>query len=226
MKKENYQLFEHYMCSCMEDSAHDKEHVYRVLYEALEIASYEENVDYDVLICACLLHDIGRKEQFADSSLCHAQVGSEKAYNFLVKSGFSIDFADRVAHCILCHRYRNSNIPQTIEAKILFDADKLDVSGAIGIARTLLYNGQVSEPLYSLDSNGFVSNGENDMLPSFLQEYHYKLERLYDKFFTAHGAEVARQRQQAAITFYENILLEVSSPYRQGKERLNQIVEK
>lgn len=58
MKTENFSLFENYMISCMGDSAHDKEHIYRVLYNALDIASKEENVDYDVLICACLLHDI------------------------------------------------------------------------------------------------------------------------------------------------------------------------
>ena len=71
MKKENYELMENYMLSCMEDSAHDKEHIYRVLYHALEIAGEEVDVDYDVLIAACLLHDIGRKEQFADPTLCH-----------------------------------------------------------------------------------------------------------------------------------------------------------
>jgi putative nucleotidyltransferase with HDIG domain len=83
MKKETYDLIETYMLSCMEDSAHDKEHIYRVLYNALEIAKGEEGVDYDVLITACLLHDIGRKEQFADPKVCHAAAGAEKAYHFL-----------------------------------------------------------------------------------------------------------------------------------------------
>ena len=46
--------------SCMGDSAHDKEHIYRVLYSALDIAQGEAGVDYDVLIAACLLHDIAR----------------------------------------------------------------------------------------------------------------------------------------------------------------------
>lgn len=56
-----YSLLENYMLSCMDDSAHDKEHIYRVLYHAMEIAKTLQNVDYDVLIAACLLHDIGRK---------------------------------------------------------------------------------------------------------------------------------------------------------------------
>ena len=79
MKREIYETLEQYMLSCMEDSAHDAQHIYRVLYNALLIAKEEEGVDHDVLLAACLLHDIGRKEQFADPALCHAAVGSDKA---------------------------------------------------------------------------------------------------------------------------------------------------
>ena len=80
MKKETYTMLKHFMLSCMDDSAHDKEHIYRVLYNALAIAQTEDNVDYDVLIASCLLHDIGRKEQFENPALGHASVGCEKAY--------------------------------------------------------------------------------------------------------------------------------------------------
>ena len=138
MTRETYQAIESYMRSCMDDSAHDCEHVYRVLYNALEIAKAEQNVDYDILITACLLHDIGRKEQIADPSLCHAAVGSEKAYRFLLEMGKDEAFAVQVKHCIQTHRFRKNLPPQTTEAKILFDADKLDVTGAIGIARSLM----------------------------------------------------------------------------------------
>ena len=79
MNKETYDLIEGYMLSSMDDAAHDKEHIYRVLYTALDIAKTEEDVDMDVLITACLLHDVGRKEQFENPKLCHAQVGAEKA---------------------------------------------------------------------------------------------------------------------------------------------------
>lgn len=83
MTKDMYNLLEKYMLSCMEDSAHDKDHIYRVLYNALRIAKTENGVNYDVLITACLLHDIGRKEQYENPELCHAMVGSEKAYSLL-----------------------------------------------------------------------------------------------------------------------------------------------
>lgn len=225
MKKETYQLLEKYMLSCVKDSAHDEEHIHRVLYNALDIAHSESNVNYSVLICACLLHDIGRKEQFENPNLCHAKVGAKKAYQFLIKNGFTVEYAKHVRSCIETHRFRRGNLPQSIEAKILFDADKIDVSGAIGIARTLVYKGQVLEPLYSLLPNGQISDGENDSRPSFFEEYKNKLENLYEHFYTKRGAEIAKCRQEAAVTFYNSMLQEVSESYENGMNELNKYIK-
>lgn len=108
MEKGTYQLLENYMILCMDesDSVHDRQHIYRVLYYALDIAQSEEKVDYDVLVCACLLHDIGRKEQLENPKLCHARVGADKAFRFLVGNHFEEGFAQAVAECIRAHRYR------------------------------------------------------------------------------------------------------------------------
>lgn len=116
MKRDTFSLIENYMLSCMKDSAHDKEHIYRVLYNAMEIAKHENNVDYDVLISACLIHDIGREEQLDNQKLCHAEVGAGKAEKFLLDNNFSKEFAEKVSHCILCHR---SLIALTIALKAL-----------------------------------------------------------------------------------------------------------
>lgn len=220
MNKDTYRLIETYMLSCMDDSAHGEDHIYRVLYNALEIAKTEENVDYDVLICACLLHDIGRKEQFENPALCHAEVGGEKAYRFLLENGFNPVFAEHVKKCIVSHRFRKNNPPESIEAKILFDADKLEAAGAVGIARTLIYKGIVSDPLYSLLPDETISNGENDTTPSFFQEYKYKLENIYSNFHTARGEELAKERQAAAVSFYNDLFREVNSLYQSGRYEL------
>ena len=224
MKQETYDLLEQWMHQCMTDSAHDREHVYRVLYSALNIAEEEIGVDMDVLIAACLLHDVGRQEQFADPRLCHAQVGARKAYDFLVGHGFDEAFAQQVRHCILAHRFRKSNPPESIEAKILFDADKLDVTGAIGIARSLMYKGEVTEPLYSLTPDGQISDGTADSAPSFCHEYKFKLEKLYDKFLTDTGRAMAAQRRQAAVDFYNSLLWEAGAARQTGKAALEVIL--
>ena len=220
-----YQTIENYMLSIMDDSAHDAQHIYRVLYNALEIAKSEQEVDYDVLIAACLLHDIGRPDQVADPSLCHAEVGSEKAYRFLLDLGMERCFAENIRHCILAHRFRKNLPPQTLEAKILFDADKLDVTGAIGIARTLQYRGTLLEPLYRILPDGTISNGTEDIGHSFFREYKFKLEKLYDRFYTQKGAELAKERQAIAKAFYESLYQEVNEGYLAGRETLKDLLK-
>ena len=118
MDKREYNALEAYMKEKMQDSAHDEHHVYRVLNGALDIANHEADVDFDVLIAACLLHDIGRESQFANPQLCHAQMGAEMAYDFLISRGWPDYKALQVKQCIAAHRYRGDCPPQSLEAKI------------------------------------------------------------------------------------------------------------
>ena len=228
MTRETFALLEKYMLSCAGDAAHDSEHVRRVLYLALEIAETEEGVDRDLLIAACLLHDVGRPEQFADPTLCHARVGGEKARRFLLDHGFSQDFAARVGDSVRTHRYRSDDPPESLEAKILFDADKLDVTGAVGMARTFFYAARVGQPLYTLLLGGGVSDGsaeEPEGVHSVLREYKVKLENIYGSFLTRRGGELARQRQAAARSIYENLLSEIREPYDAGGALLRRYIE-
>jgi len=225
MTKEFFSRLEAYMLSAMEDSAHDPEHIYRVLHNALLIAQEEEVVDYDVLITACLLHDVGRKAQFADPQVCHAQAGSEMAYHYLMEQGKPEEFCEQVRHCIRTHRFRSNDQPRTIEARILFDADKLDVTGALGIARTLMYKGNTAEPIYHLRPDGSVSDGTEDDRPSFFREYVFKLDKIYDRFYTAKGAQLAENSRQAAKDFYDALYQQITQPRQQGISLLKRLLD-
>lgn len=225
MDRATFQKIESYMLSVMADSAHDAEHIYRVLSNAMVIAREETGVNYDILITACLLHDIGRPDQIRDPSVCHAAVGCEKAYAFLTENGFSSDFAASVRDCIRTHRFRKNDQPESLEAKILFDADKLDVVGAIGVARTLVYKGTVTEPLYTRRPDGTISDGAGEEQHSFFREYHRKLNKLYDRFYTAAGCRLAQSRRAAAQSFYESLYREVTALDESGKLALNEILE-
>lgn len=114
---------------------------------------------------------------------------------------------------------------ENIEAKILFDADKLDATGAMGIARTLMYKGIVAEPLYFVLPDGRVSDGAGDSEPSFFQEYKYKLEKLYTNFHTARATALAPERQQAAVQFYNCLYREAETAYENGRDELDQRLE-
>jgi uncharacterized protein len=219
-----YRIIENHMRKCMRDSAHDKEHIYRVLYVALDIASREEHIDFGVLIAACLLHDIGREEQLKNPEICHAEVGSKMAYDFLIQNGWALHKAGHVRDCILSHRYRNDAVPNSKEAKILFDADKIDASGALGIARTLIYKGQVSDPLYTVDEKGNVLDGGSKEPPSFFYEYKFKLEKVYDTFYTKRGREIAYKRRDSAAAFYNSLLAEARECYTAGKLSLEGVL--
>ena len=211
MKRQLYELLESYMHSCMDGSAHDTQHVYRVLYSALKIAAGEQ--------------DVGRPDQLADPKVCHAQVGADKACVFLTGLGLADTFIQQVCHCIRTHRFSNRCTPQTIEAKILFDADKLDVTGLIGIARTLQYQGQHDEPLYTLGSDGMPGDGTGETKPSFFQEYKRKLEPLYDTFYTATGAAMAQEHKKAAQNFYHTLYRQVSQGFGEGMQALDTLLE-
>ena len=220
MNRQTFALMEGYMNDCMQDAAHDKDHVYRVLYTAMEIAE-NETVNKDVLIAACLLHDIARKDQQENPAICHAALGAEKAEAFLLANGFAPGFAAHVRNCIYTHRFRKASPPATMEAKILFDADKLDVAGAIGIARTLLYRADAKEPLYTLMADGSVSDGTGDAPPSFFHEYQFKLKNIYDRFYTEKARQLAEARRQAAEDFCRSLHEEMNAAHTAGRTALN-----
>lgn len=224
MKKAQFLEIEEYMHECMGDSAHTSQHIYRVLFLALQIAQEEKNVNYDVLIASCLLHDISRDKQFSDSSVCHAEAGAKMAGEFL-DGKLEDQEVMHICECIRTHRFRGDSVPKSIEAKILFDADTLHVTGAIGVARTLLYQGKVNTPIYSTDENKDVIIDNNPKKSqSFVDEYNYKLKRIYSKLYTLYAKEIAEKRKEISEVFYNSLLDEVNEAIK-GKSVLSDLID-
>ncbi len=224
MNKDFYKKIEKYMLDSPKDSCHDKHHSYRVLYTALEIAkNCKEELDLEVLIVSALLHDISRIDEIKNSDVCHAKLGSTVAYNYLINEGYDKEKALHVKHCISSHRYRKSCAPQTIEAKILFDADKLDAIGSIGIARALNFTGTINRPFYNLDENNNIKE-DSDNDNSFLREYHYKLKNLHKTFFTDTAKEIAKIRIEHQTEYYNSFIKELYEIY-QYQNVIDEILE-
>ncbi len=223
MDRQHWTKLEEYMLLRMQDSAHDRQHVYRVLNNAIEIAKGEERVNMEALMVAALLHDIGRADEKADPKADHAVTGGDRAYQALIDLGYDHAFAEHVRQCIRTHRFRRNDPPATIEAKILFDADKLDVCGAVGIARTLMYSGAHDRPIYTTNPDGNIRDGKGDTEDSFFREYRFKLEGMYERFLTRRGAELARERRKAAVDFYEALLAEVRTG--EGKMAIERLLD-
>ena len=108
---------------------HGFSHVMRVLYRALVIAKEEGAVDYSVLIPSVLLHDIGFCSQ-AFRRLGHDVTGAELAQKILLGLGYDEGTCRAVSHCVRAHKGK-AETPQTLEAKILYDADVLEKAGLV-----------------------------------------------------------------------------------------------
>ncbi len=201
-------------------AAHDFDHVMRVYNISLTLAENEQNVDFEVLIPAVLLHDIARSKEDQDCSgnIDHAVLGSEMAEPILKELGYEPNQIDQIKHCILTHRYRSGFLPKTIEAKLLFDADKLDVIGAVGIARSFMLAGKHGERLFinnNLDDYISENIGVNGRVKDIAKhsaniEFELKLKKIPDKLFTKKAKEISKYRIEYMTAFFEILKSEIN----------------
>lgn len=184
-------------------SDHDFEHTLRVFNLCLHLAQFEKNVDMEILEAAAILHDIAREDENNNPDIDHAIEGAKKAKDILCELGFSPEKILAIQHCIEAHRYRNKVEAESIEAKILYDADKLDSTGAIGIARAMAWVGRNNKQIYTSPqetNTAIVNNFKNADSPQ--TEYEVKVKLISEKMFTSEGKRIAQER----TVFYKDFL--------------------
>lgn len=194
-------------------SCHDWEHTERVIRNALFLAS-AEGADTAIVEAAAILHDIGRPREVASRGrVDHAAIGASLAMDILEKNKIG-DSAFRIAvfHCIASHRYRNRSgeAPQSIEAKVLYDADKLDSLGAVGVARSMHFAGRVGARIHNTADEA-LNSPPYSREDSAYREYLVKLRYLPQAMLTAAGAEIAKQRLAFMESFFEELTRECFS---------------
>lgn len=201
------------------DSAHDFEHILRVTRMAEHLAR-AEGADVEVVRAAALLHDIARHDEDAAAKseqpnggapLDHAEMSARDAKALLLQNGADETFGERVADAIRSHRFRGTAQPQSLEAKILFDADKLDSIGAIGIARAYAVAGATNQKLYSEPKeNAVATRHQRNASHTPVDEYHVKLKHLRERFFTPTAQKIANERDAFMREFFERLAQEVN----------------
>jgi uncharacterized protein len=187
--------------------SHAWDHTLRV-YRLCERIGPEEGADMDVLLAAAYLHDIGRAGQDASNgAVCHAREGARIARPFVRGLPISRDRKENIIHCIEAHRFRSHLEPNTLEAKILFDADKIDSIGAIGIARAYLFAGEVGARLHTPDVRleDSLLYSEND---TGFREYRVKLRKIRDRMLTKEGRRLADDRHVFMEDFFKQFITE------------------
>ena len=193
------------------DSVHDFDHILRVLALAERIAQVE-GADLHVVRTAALLHDWGRAES-QSGGRNHADVAGEQAERFLASRDVPEAQIAAVVHAIMAHRFRADPHPQTLEAKALFDADKLDAIGAIGIARAFAYGGGHNQRLWAsrddIDVERWDRQGDDPALHTAVHEFVVKLARIKERLYTGEGQRIAENRHRYMVAFFDRLDAEV-----------------
>jgi len=184
---------------------HGPDHTERVHKTALHLGRLMET-RLDVLSAAALLHDIGRMyETREQGKICHAEKGAELARDILEKLSFAPSTIDEIAHCIETHRYRGDNIPKTLEAKILYDADKLDSIGAVGIGRAFLFAGQTGAKLHNDTDVDILDCKPYSKEDTAYREFKFKMSKIKDRMLTPEGRRLAEERHVFMEVFFERL---------------------
>lgn len=189
--------------------SHGFDHVERVLALALRLGA-ETGGDLRVLALAALLHDIGRGEQDrSGGAVCHAAAGATLAREVLRRHGAAPPLTRRVVDCVRRHRYRGAERPVSREAKLLYDADKLDSIGAVGVGRAFLFAGEVGARLHNSPGAALraKSYGRGDTAH---REWLVKLRHVPGRMLTPEGRRLAAERAAFAAAFFARLDEEVA----------------
>lgn len=201
-------------------SAHNMDHVMRVYNSSLHLAKSEKGIDLDVLRLAALLHDVARVNENTDKTgnTDHAVLGAITAEKLLNELGYPEQKIKQVTHCIISHRFRSGHKPKSKEAKILFDADKLDALGAVGLTRSFMAAGQYGERFY-LDvpvkkyvRENIVENGRiKDIAKHALNlEFEVKFRHIPRRLHTKVAKRIANHRLKFMRQFFRRMRKEVT----------------
>jgi uncharacterized protein len=190
------------------DPVHGFDHVLRV-YRLAERLARAENADIQIVLAAVLLHDAQGGASGQDAARRdHQHASAEFAGQILQAAGWTQERIVAVQHCIRSHRFREEREqPATLEAQVLFDADKLDAIGAIGVVRAVAFAALAGQPAYASPSPRFLQNGQLvDGEPhSAYHEYLFKLCKLKERLYTPTARAIAEQRHAYMTEFFNRL---------------------
>lgn len=191
------------------DPAHDILHFKRVVNLA-KFLCQEEGGTPEILIPAAWLHDmiIIRKDDPKRSQA--SRLSAQAALAFLLECGYPRRFYDEISHAIEAHSFSSGIQPETLNAQILQDADRLDGLGAIGIARCFATAGTLGRPFYCEDDPFCEGRGPDDS--QFTVDHFFKkLFKVGESLKTKSGKEIGIQRIQVMKRYLEELRVEINS---------------
>jgi len=190
------------------DSAHDILHVSRVVTLARALAESEQ-ADLQVVLPAAWLHDCVTLPKNAPNRQEASSLAADEAIRFLRSIDYPADRFDAIHHAIQAHSFSANIAPQTLEACVVQDADRLDSLGAIGVARTILVGGALHTPLYNPE-DAFCEHRHPSDREFVLDHFYQKLLHLADSLHTPSARLEAQRRHQALQFFLDELRRELA----------------
>jgi uncharacterized protein len=184
------------------DGAHDANHLERVWRNAQELLTSHPGADALVVMAACYLHDLVNLPKNDPERNQASRRSAKLARHQLAWMGFPAERLDAVAHAIETHSFSAGIVPETIEAKIVQDADRLDALGAVGLARMFYTAGRMGAALAHGD-DPLAAQRELDDRAFSLDHIPAKLARLPGMMQTAAGRELGERRLASLLAFRE-----------------------
>lgn len=190
-----------------DDGSHDLSHLSRVWKNA-SIIQAQEGGDAEVLLAACLLHDCVSVEKNSPLRSQASRLAAEKAAGPLRDLGWEADKTAKTMHAIEAHSFSAAIAPQTLEAKILQDADRLDAIGMVGAARCFYIAGRMGSALYDWQDPQALNRPLDDRLFA-IDHFKTKLLTLASGFQTETGKQMAKIRHLRVERILEDFLDEI-----------------
>ncbi|WP_370229495.1 HD domain-containing protein [Cognatishimia sp.] len=193
-----------------QDPAHDIAHLDRVWANAHRIATSEDNVNLRVLLAAAYFHDLVNLPKDAPNRSEASTLSAVKAAPFLQDLGYTPDEITAAQHAIAAHSYSAGIAPESFEAEILRDADRLDALGAVGIARTFMVAGTMGRPLLDPNDPFAAARPLDDQLWS-IDHWHLKLLQLPREMVTEKGRKIAAKRARLMLAYLRQLAKEMDT---------------
>jgi uncharacterized protein len=194
--------------------AHDFQHISRVYKNAELISKQEESVDLDIVLAAALLHDLVVYPKGSSKTINSADDSAEIAKKILLEyKNYPREKIEKVADAIRTHSYSKRLVPQTLEGKILQDADRLDAIGAIGIARTFSVGGSENRSLYNPTDAFCETERQLDDTQWTLDHIKKKLMILKNSMHTKTAKKIAEERTEFMELFLNQLRKEILPKY-------------
>jgi uncharacterized protein len=196
------------------DGSHDTAHLARVWANARTIQA-EEGGDAELLAAAVLLHDCVHVEKSSPLRSQASRLAAARAREILAGLGWPAARIDQAAHAIEAHSFSAGIAPETLEARILQDADRLEALGAIGIARLFYTAGRMNSLLYD-PADPRADHRPLDDRAFAIDHFRAKLLRLEGGFQTGAGRRMAGERTRLVAEFLAAFETEIGLPGAAG----------